>query len=907
MFDKLNRDAFQIVAYFLFQTLDQSLTKEVFKFCWPPLDQKRDTEFRKHCCEWLKKISAECGGSFPQVVGSLFLSPGGPKFIHLMYHFARFVAIKYIKVNSKNSSLHFTETFNVKTQDMHKCLARCHIARNRFFQILQRQDYVIQRYQENAQLLVKQVRHLRSECVGLQNQIKRMEPSDDQSNIKEKIQKVRSLWALVNETLTFLEKEREVINSVLTLVNQYELDGTKVVINIPSLLLDKIEKQICQLHIGNVYEAGKLNLLTVIQLLNEVLKVMKYERCQADQARLTIDRHYLEKETKFQRERLSDLKRMRCKIKEDLTTIQHSVVEKQGEWHKKWKEFLGVSPFSLFKGWTPAVDLLPPMCPLSFDPVSEEVYASSVLSQYPASLPEIPKQHNQENGCRGDIGTLGAVCDTANSSASFLLQSTSSSERSSVTFPGKDTVMMRAPREKDDIISKKIPESAGQDSPLVDVVDAENGASGGSLPVQKSDPFQKEQDHLVEEVTKAVLFDSPEVSEGKEVKLAELIDSVISNPFLTRKQIPRTPESLITEIRSSWRKAVEMEDVRSTEPAHVDTDHGEALPESLPVLHSQREFSMASFFSDFDQSYLPEEKVVLDCLENVPQKHVVTSHTGEPPTEDKSGLLNRKIICKQDLEYTALPTRLSETSPVEVFSPSVHSRMRVMMDRSKDKCCKTSDHSQASYSETSMHKAVLWDSFPILSGISSKSLKDMDFGILHETLPEEVGHLSLNSSSSSETNLKLQSNSPLHCGIFPDDVMEERETALESDFSLQAFHSSYKALKKSLSKSREESHLSSPETLERHKPEVSPTSKNMQADSMFHFLDTDDLLIDYAKPSLHMSLGERKRSLSPLIKFSPVEQKLSTTVPCSLGELPPNLKEEILSKSLDAEESDSAS
>lgn len=60
-----------------------------------------------------------------------------------------------------------------------------------------------------------------------------------------------------------------------------------------------------------MYEAGKLNLLTVIQLLNEVLKVMKYEHRWADQARLAIDLHFLEKETKFQRERLLDLKHMR--------------------------------------------------------------------------------------------------------------------------------------------------------------------------------------------------------------------------------------------------------------------------------------------------------------------------------------------------------------------------------------------------------------------------------------------------------------------------------------------------------------------------------------------------------------------------------------------------------------------
>nr|XP_027806423.1 HAUS augmin-like complex subunit 6 isoform X3 [Marmota flaviventris] len=867
MFDKLNRDAFQIVSYFLFQTLDQSLTKEVFKFCWPPFDQKSDSEFRKHCCEWLKKISAECGNSFPQVVGSLFLSPGGPKFIHLMYHFARFVALKYIKTNSKNSSLHFTETFNVKPQDMHKCMARWHVSRNRFLQILQREDYVTQQYQENAQLSVKQVRNLRSECIELQNQIKKMEPCEDESNIQEKIQKVRSLWTSVNETLMFLEKEREVVSSVLSLVNQYALDGSNVIINIPRLLLDKIEKQVCQMHMGSVYEAGKLNLLTVIQLLNEVLKIMKYECCQADQARLTIDLHYLEKETKLQRERLSDLKHM-----------------------------------SLIKDWTPAVDLLPPMSPLSFDPVSEEVYARSILFQYPASLPDIPKQHNEEKDHKADIDTLIAVCDLANSSASFLLQPASSSDRNNVTLLEKD-MKMRTPKEKNETLSKKTPEFKVEDSSVSDVAkNTETRAFEGSLAPPKSDPFQKEQDHLVEEVAQAVLSDSPQLSEGKEVKLEELIDSLVSNPFLTRKQIPRTPENLITEIRSSWRKAIEVEDSRSTEPIQVDTEHREVLSGSLPVLHNQEEFSMASLFSDFDQSHLAEEKVVSGCIKGMPEKYV-TSHKTESPVEDQSDLLNKKIICKQDLERTPLPTKLSTISQIERFSPTVGNRIDVI-GKSEEKYIKILDCSQASYNEPSIHKTMLWNSFQIASEISSKSLKDTDFGILHETLPEEVGHLSLNSSSSSEANFKLESNSPVYRGIFPDYV-GERQTTSESDFNLQAISSSYEALKKSLSKKREESYLFNSEALETHKPESSPSPKNMQADDMLNFLDTDDLLIDYTKPSLRTSLGERKQSLSPLIKFSPVEQKLKSTVPCGLGELLPNLKEEeILNKSLDVKEFD---
>ncbi|XP_006180442.3 HAUS augmin-like complex subunit 6 [Camelus ferus] len=908
MFDKLNRDAFQIVSYFLFQTLDQSLTKEVFKLCWPPFDQKSDTEFRKHCCEWLKKISAECGSSFPQVVGSLFLSPGGPKFIHLMYHFARFVAIKYIKTHSKNSSVHFVETFNIKPQDLHKCIARCHVARNRFLQILQREDYVTQKYQENAQLSVKQVRNLRSECIGQQNQIKKMEPCDDQSNIQEKIQKVRSLWASVNETLMFLEKEREVVSSVLGLVNQYTLDGTNVAINIPRLLLDKIEKQMCELHIGNVYEAGKLNFLTVIQLLNEVLKVMKYERCQADQARLTIDLHFLEKETKFQRERLSDLKHMRYKIKEDLTTVRHSVVKKQGEWHKKWKEFLGLSPFSLIKGWAPAVDLLPPMSPLSFDPASEEVYARSILSQYPASLPDTPKRHNKENDSRRASDILETKCDLANSPASFLLHPISSWGINSVTLLEKDT-KVRTPREERETLPNKIPEVEVEDSSSSNIAkNTESSAFGVSLPAEKSDPFQKEQDHLVEEVARAVLSDSPQPSKGKEAKLEELIDSLVSNPFLTRNQIPRTPENLVNEIRSSWRKAVEVEDNGSTEPIQMDPEKREVLTESLPVLPNQGEFSMASFFSattvsDVSHSHLPEEKVVSDCLKCVPQKPV-TSHAGEPTTQNQSDLLNKELICKQDLECTALQNKPLETNQIETCSPAVGSR-RDVINSSEEDYVTISDHLQASYKDPSMHKSMLWNSFQISSGISS-SFKDSDFGILHETLPEEVGHLSLNSSSSTEANFKLEPNSPMHGGIFPEDVVGEREATPESDINLQAIYSGYEALKKSLSKQKEETYLSNPETLERHKPELSLTLPNMQTDDMLNFLGTHDLHIDYTKPSSRMSLGERKRSLSPLIKFSPVEQRLRTTIPCSLGELLPNLtEEEILSKSLDAKESPS--
>lgn len=307
-------------------------------------------------------------------------------------------------------------------------------------------------------------------------------------------------------------------------------------------------------------------------------------------------------------------------------------------------------------------------------------------------------------------------------------------------------------------VSKKTPECEGEDfAPSYIAKNTDSNALEGPLPIKKIDPFQKEQDHLAEEVVRTVLSDSPQPSTGKEVKLEELIDSLVSNPFLTRKQIPRTPENLISDIRSSWRKAVKIEDNRSTESFQMDTEHTEGF-------------------------------------------------------------------------------------------------------------------------------------------------KGIDFGILHETLPEDVGHLSLNSSNSTEVNFKLDSNSPMDISIFPD-VVGERQTTPKSDSHVQAIYSRYEALKKSIKK-KEETYLFNSEIPERYKLELSSGPQTMQTEDMLNLLDTQDLLTDYTKPSLQMSLGERKQSLSPLIKFSPVDQRLRTTRPCSFEELPPYLKEaEILNKSLDAKES----
>lgn len=59
--------------------------------------------------------------------------------------------------------------------------------------------------------------------------------------------KVRCLWTQITETLTRLQKEIEVVDSVVKgHIDQYILDGTSVAINVPRPLLEKVEKDMHQ-------------------------------------------------------------------------------------------------------------------------------------------------------------------------------------------------------------------------------------------------------------------------------------------------------------------------------------------------------------------------------------------------------------------------------------------------------------------------------------------------------------------------------------------------------------------------------------------------------------------------------------------------------------------------------------
>uniref|UniRef100_A0A8C0HHD9 HAUS augmin-like complex subunit 6 n=1 Tax=Buteo japonicus TaxID=224669 RepID=A0A8C0HHD9_9AVES len=139
--------------------------------------------------------------------------------------------------------------------------------------------------------------------------------------------KVRSMWTLIMEMLTSLKKEKEAVDSVLEdCAGQCILDGTKVAFSVPQLLAHRVESDIQQLCTGSVYEAEKLNFLTVIQLLNEALRTLRDEHCQCDLKQLQAieDRSVL------------------C------NKVLHGSISKEQEgWEERWKSFLGLCPFDL--------------------------------------------------------------------------------------------------------------------------------------------------------------------------------------------------------------------------------------------------------------------------------------------------------------------------------------------------------------------------------------------------------------------------------------------------------------------------------------------------------------------------------------------------------------------------------
>ncbi|XP_030050082.1 HAUS augmin-like complex subunit 6 isoform X2 [Microcaecilia unicolor] len=902
MFDKPNKDAFSMTAHFLFSKLDSSKCKETFRFCWPPLDKKRDAEFRKLCCEWLKKISDECGSCFPQVVASLFLSPGGPKFVHLMYHFARYVVLQHIKRETEGGNACFYDSLNSKPQDLQKALARNKVAHNRFLQVIQREDTVIQEYQQKAQLMVKQIRELRSERAALQSHLQKLEAKEDHGQSRaEKIQKVRDMWSSIMEMLSFLAEEKEAVDSVVQgHVDQYTLDGASVTLNVPRLLVDKIENEMHKLHIENVYEAGKLNFITIIQLLNEALKMLRHERHQVDHKGLKLDIQYIEGKTKFEAQVLSRLRHMRHKIRrEDLVSVNRSIAEKENEWDMKWERVLGQSPFNLIKSLNPVLDLHPAITHFSFDPATEEALKSSLFCQYPASLPDSFKKDSQAKKLRRDEdGLLRNTTEVMppTSNGGRIISPVITSGRNNVTLLGKDSPYM-TPDVKTKCVAQitSVLEMGKTQSEEIRKI-RKSLVTEKTCTVRQDDPLQKARKQLAEQVADEIVSDSPMNAAGG-MELDDIIGLLASNPFLTRKQIPRTPENLISDIRSSWRKAIHTED-----PLEMQKRETQEVPKEseveLDLAHgNQIDLSLACFLSTshiIDPNDPLEVQPSLSWEKPVPCEPEVFNSTDEfkvcnpvagltrfegPPPEYENGKTVFDNCTKENELDGAFDLPIAHKSIPLGDSP--HADVKIT-----DIIQKTSLVSQANSSRCT---TLSWDASQMMGDADdTDSHEVIQFSIQHETLPEEAEDLSLNSSRSPETDdeAKKQSKCTENEHSFSEDKVTNMQAAFKPKMDLQAIRCRYEALKNTFKNTitdYEEGIYQSPVrrfVKQRSESNLLQKKVDLEDNDMFSPIDKFFTIdFDGLKTPSRLSMDERKLSLPQLISFSPVEEDLSSRKP----------------------------
>ncbi|KAI5609539.1 HAUS augmin-like complex subunit 6, partial [Silurus asotus] len=538
MFDKPNKEASYLVIHFLFKKLNPSRVQEVFRHCWPVLDHKADAEFRKVTFGWLQEIANEKGSSFPKVIASHLHSSCGPRFINIMLHLAKYVMLKMLKTFSTDGTW-VPEAAAVSASSQEMEMKRFQMVKRRFQRVCLEQDALIQGYQKRARNLEKSLKDHKAEDAKYDDLLKKYDANNKtntEQDLLEKIQKVRSLWAEIDKALSSLEGDRNVLASVLEgKVDQYVLDGKDINVKIPAVLLERMERLSHQTSTGSLYEGGQPVILQLLELLNVGLKLLSDERAKLSGLSSQLSHQTLQEQALLMNRSKEILKNMRRKLtKEDIPQIKSNIKKLELDWEKKWAECLSRTPLISFLNDDPVLDFISPMPPLSFEAASEVSFKSSIFSQYPAKLSA------DDRGKLREIATDRYGADNIYLSVFFFFGICSEIRKYGVKlfkesglvkfedFNGRFHLQVSRRRP---LLSQTKPSAVKPTAQILEL-EYENLASQASVTVSPVDERRKSMD------------------------LEQLLNT-LADPFTTKKQLPRTPESLLMDVRKSWRKAVE--------------------------------------------------------------------------------------------------------------------------------------------------------------------------------------------------------------------------------------------------------------------------------------------------------------------------------------------------------------
>ncbi|XP_039946800.1 HAUS augmin-like complex subunit 6 isoform X2 [Hirundo rustica] len=784
MFDIPNSRAFSVIARFLFTKLDERRAREAFRQCG--LGRLSGPRFRKHCCLWLREISKQKEVGLPQITASILICPGGVKFVDMVYSFARYVMIEDMKKLSVGTGIPFAEAVMQGPKDMSIAKARHRVAYNKLLQILQREDFVLQEYKKKAQVLIGEIKWIKSEYPVVQKQSCRMKQNDqNKSDTTERIQKVRNMWTLIVEMFTSLKKEKEVVDSVLEdCVNPCILDGAGVVLSVPGLLTSTVERNIYGFCTGNLYEDGNLNFLTVIQLLNEALMTLRDEHSPCELTEV----HRIEDVVTCYKNALQELKTSSLRRREQHYEPKHqSISRKQEIWESKWKTFLGQCPFNLICKDDPQ----PGSSLQSSSSSDEDVFCQSFSDNYDSCHEEYHGENDEALETMMDT----TLVPSSDFHSPFLRPSVPALSKASENrdLLIKNNLHTCVGNEKP--VSPKILINGKEEYPTLEMESAHENVSQPKSPVKKDDLLKKARDVLAEEIAKSVISESPDSVKEKGMALDDLISSLSFNPFLTRKQIPRTPENLLTEIRSSWRKAIQTEGSLDLELSSTQVVTEESSMDAIPRMQGEVDSTFAysdsaSPVSDFGP--VSEKKSQLSSTESISQDQVSVSHALESSDSKPSGIQESERTESEELDCSAL-----SGSSVENLSQTLQNTEKSL--NIPDTCLKSSSRASTLLSDWCCSFPVdemLWWNESVLNSVDHET---SDMGILDETLPESDG-IDLSISAGSDSVFYAVDSENLTDGS------ENNDDIKKLDLDIQSLSNSHDVLKRTASKSEEELH-----------------------------------------------------------------------------------------------------
>lgn len=278
------------ILHFLLNKLDPDECQFRLRGIWPVFDKKQEQSFRKETCSWLNKISLEDSeANFSHLNPSLFLSPGGYRFQLFLFQLSEYVMLRLLQRTCGVSKSSYLRRPVLKTQGPQltnvqvKILKSANVKHMRshvdnveqFLQVYNKWHEQLREMVKNYRILCKKVRALeRKEKQNMEEKKSVESWSGDKIVKMESLKTVREDWLKLRKTMESQNEECEIIKSILqNIASRYKIDLNQINALIPDLLHRVQEHKIQEQQIDNLYKEGKLNLVSLVQLLNLSLEM----------------------------------------------------------------------------------------------------------------------------------------------------------------------------------------------------------------------------------------------------------------------------------------------------------------------------------------------------------------------------------------------------------------------------------------------------------------------------------------------------------------------------------------------------------------------------------------------------------------------------------------------------------